>query len=418
MHLSSNSQLISGRIRVLQRSGGDRASSIDMGNGVCVSCGLMLLWMVAALAAGRPTHVDAWRIRRRVPAPVLRFGKDGSFKIVQVADMHYGNGGNTTCQDVLPEQFDGCSDLNTTAFLKRVIADEKPDLLVFSGDNIMQKDCVDPVASMEMAFAPAVEAGIPWAAILGNHDQEGNLSREGVMSYITSMDYTVARVNPSGDSCGFAIDGFGNYVLEIFGAEGSPQEGKSVMNLYLVDSGDYAPLPRIGGYGWVHETQSTWIKSVAKKLQMAYMNDAPAQPQAAPALAYFHIPVPEFSNLAPSEFRGVKQEGISSASINSGFLTTLLEGGDVKAAFVGHDHVNDFCGDVHGIKLCYAGGFGYHAYGKAGWDRRTRVVAATLGKDKNGDLQGVRSVVTWKRLDNEGFDTIDFESVWRNFDNP
>ena len=48
--------------------------------------------------------------------------------------MHYGNGGNTTCQDVLPEQFDGCSDLNTTAFLKRVIADEKPDLLVFSGE--------------------------------------------------------------------------------------------------------------------------------------------------------------------------------------------------------------------------------------------------------------------------------------------
>lgn len=82
---------------------------------------------------------------------------------------------------------------------------------------------------------------------------------------------------------------------------------------------------------------------------MEYMNEAPAQPQAAPALAYFHIPVPEFSNLSPSEFTGVKQEGISSASINSGFLTTLLEDGDVKAAFVGHDHVNDFCGDVHGL---------------------------------------------------------------------
>ena len=182
---------------------------------------------------------------------------------------------------------------------------------------------------------------------------------------------------------------------------------------------------------------------------MAYTNDAPAQPNAAPALAYFHIPLPEYSNLGLSNFTGVKQEGISSASINSGFLTTLLENGDVKAAFVGHDHVNDFCGDVcglyaarssflllrlafpstyviytwskfgcAGIKLCYAGGFGYHAYGKAGWDRRTRVVAATLDKDENGDLQGVRSVVTWKRLDNERFDTIDFESVWSNVKNP
>lgn len=123
----------------------------------------------------------------------------------------------------------------------------------------MQKDCEDAIASMEMAFAPAVEAGVPWAAVLGNHDQEGNVSREGVMSYITSMDYTVARVNPSGsDSC-----------LEVFGAEGSPQEGKSVMNLYLVDSGDYALLSRNGSYGWIHETQSTWIRKVAKRLQVS-----------------------------------------------------------------------------------------------------------------------------------------------------
>ena len=133
----------------------------------------------------------------------------------------------------------------------------------------MQEDCEDAIASLNMAFSPAIEAGIPWAAVLGNHDQEGNLSREGVMSYITSMDYTVARVNPGSDGCASAIDGFGNYVLEIFGAEGSPQEDKSVMNLYLVDSGDYSRLqPRIEGYGWIHETQSTWVKQVAKKLQV------------------------------------------------------------------------------------------------------------------------------------------------------
>lgn len=133
----------------------------------------------------------------------------------------------------------------------------------------MQKDCKDAITSLDMAFAPAIEAGIPWAAVLGNHDQEGNLSREGVMSYITSMDYTVARVNPSSDGCASAIDGFGNYVLEVFGAQGSPQERKSVMNLYLVDSGDYASISRIGGYGWIHETQSTWIKTTAQKLQVS-----------------------------------------------------------------------------------------------------------------------------------------------------
>lgn len=47
--------------------------------------------------------------------------------------MHYANGATTECLDVLPEQFDSCSDLNTTAFLERVIAEENPDLLVFTG---------------------------------------------------------------------------------------------------------------------------------------------------------------------------------------------------------------------------------------------------------------------------------------------
>ena len=63
----------------------------------------------------------------------LRFGKGGSFKILQVADMHYADGKTTPCRDVFPEQMATCSDLNTTAFLERMIHAEKPDLIVFTG---------------------------------------------------------------------------------------------------------------------------------------------------------------------------------------------------------------------------------------------------------------------------------------------
>lgn len=132
----------------------------------------------------------------------------------------------------------------------------------------MQEDCEDAIASMNMAFAPAIESKIPWAAVLGNHDQEGKLSREAVMSYIVGMDYTVSRVTPSGDDGCRALDGFGNYILNIFGPAGSPLENKSVMNLYLVDSGDYSNLTQIPGYGWIHETQATWIRKSSKKLQV------------------------------------------------------------------------------------------------------------------------------------------------------
>lgn len=63
----------------------------------------------------------------------LRFGSNGEFKILQVADMHFADGKITPCLDMLPPQFHGCSDLNTSAFVLRMIQAEKPNLIVFTG---------------------------------------------------------------------------------------------------------------------------------------------------------------------------------------------------------------------------------------------------------------------------------------------
>lgn len=49
--------------------------------------------------------------------------------------MHYGNGIVTRCRDVLESEFNYCSDLNTTHFLRKMIHIEKPDLIVFTGNN-------------------------------------------------------------------------------------------------------------------------------------------------------------------------------------------------------------------------------------------------------------------------------------------
>jgi hypothetical protein len=63
----------------------------------------------------------------------LRFRKNGEFKILQVADMHFADGKTTSCLDVFPNQMPTCSDLNTTAFVERMIQAEKPDFIVFTG---------------------------------------------------------------------------------------------------------------------------------------------------------------------------------------------------------------------------------------------------------------------------------------------
>jgi hypothetical protein len=152
-------------------------------------------------------------------------------------------------------------------------------------------------------------------------------------------------------------------------------------------------------------------------MQRKYMDENPKQKEPAPSMAFFHIPLPEFNDFTAASFTGVKQEGISSASINSGFFATMVEAGDVKAAFVGHGHLNDFCGKLSGIQLCYAGGFGYHAYGKAGWSRRARVVSVQLEKTDSGEWRGVKSIKTWKRLDDPYLSTIESEVLWNRGSN-
>lgn len=108
---------------------------------------------------------------------------------------------------------------------------------------------------------------------------------------------------------------------------------------------------------------------------------------------------------------GQFQEAVACSSVNSGVLRTFVSMGDVKAVFMGHDHNNDFCGNLDGIWFCYGGGFGYHGYGKAGWPRRARVALAELGKGER-DWMGVRRIKTWKRLDDDKLSKIDEQVLW------
>lgn len=134
-----------------------------------------------------------------------------------------------------------------------------------AGDNIYGFDATDAAASLNAAFAPAISSNIPWAAVLGNHDQESTLSREGVMKHIVGLKNTLSKVNPPE---AHVIDGFGNYNLEVHGVEGSSLANKSLLNLYFLDSGDYSTVPLIPGYGWIKPSQQLWFQHTSFKLQV------------------------------------------------------------------------------------------------------------------------------------------------------
>ncbi|KAH1232130.1 hypothetical protein AAZX31_09G058100 [Glycine max] len=365
------------------------------------------------------------RVKKNPDLP-LRFRSDGTFKILQVADMHYGTGTSVTrCRDVLASEFEFCSDLNTTRFLKRIILAENPDFLAFTGDNIFGSSSPDAAESLFRAFGPVMESGLPWAAVLGNHDQESTMDREELMSLISLMDYSVSQINPSDDDlinpCKGGvmtkIDGFGNYNLRVYGAPGSMLANSTVLNLFFLDSGDRSVYQGIRTYGWIKESQLNWLRRVSQEFQGQKRD--PLHPTDAistmkpPALAFFHIPIPEIPQLFYKEIIGQFQEAVACSRVNSGVLQAFVSMGDVKAVFIGHDHTNDFCGNLDGIWFCYGGGFGYHGYGKAGWPRRARIILAELQKGKKSWMD-VQRIMTWKRLDDEKMSKIDEQILWQS----
>lgn len=144
------------------------------------------------------------------------------------------------------------------------------------GDNIFGSSSPDAAESLFRAFGPAMESGLPWAAVLGNHDQESTMDREELMSLISLMDYSVSQINPSDDdlinpSKGGVmtkIDGFGNYNLRVYGAPGSMLANSTVLNLFFLDSGDRAVYQGIRTYGWIRESQLNWLRRVSQKFQV------------------------------------------------------------------------------------------------------------------------------------------------------
>jgi predicted phosphodiesterase len=64
-------------------------------------------------------------------------------------------------------------------FLGGILDVEKPDLTVLTGDQL-HHDNLDSQSALFKVVAPMIERSIPYAAVFGNHDDEGTyaLSRE------------------------------------------------------------------------------------------------------------------------------------------------------------------------------------------------------------------------------------------------
>lgn len=119
----------------------------------------------ALLLDNPPDQPDARLSLRRGPPhkvekPVLRVNKNGKFKILQVSDLHLSTGVGK-CREPEPAETNGqkCeADTRTLEFMGKMLDQEKPDLVVLSGDQVNGETAPDAQSvrpsCLPLAFDP------------------------------------------------------------------------------------------------------------------------------------------------------------------------------------------------------------------------------------------------------------------------
>jgi 3',5'-cyclic AMP phosphodiesterase CpdA len=284
--------------------------------------------------------------------PTLRFGPGGTFRIVQFTDTQDG-------QEIDPR---------AVRLMEAVLDGHRPNLVVFTGDNIRSGPSTADEArrAMDNIVRPVEERGIPWLVAFGNHDEDQTpstgMDEAALLDYYMSFPNNLNRPDPAG------VHGTGNVHVLIRG--GVDQEPR--FNVWALDSGRYSPDTIAGqsleadglrSYDWIRSSQVAWYVRTSEELEARYGRGIPA-------LMFFHIPLPEFALMWEHRDRhgvvGEKNEDVAAGAFNSGLFAALQQRGDVRGVFVGHDHVNDFVGDYFGIRLGYSANTGFGTYGLDG----------------------------------------------------
>ncbi len=260
--------------------------------------------------------------------------ENARFRIAQFTDLHW-TPKSAKCAE-------------TTATIRAVLEAEKPHLAVLTGDIVTDTPAVEGWKAVIRIFE---EARTPFVVTMGNHDPEV-MKRDEIFDLLIQSPCYVGTKGPE------HFRGRGNCAIAIEGMNGNTQVRTKAL-LYCIDSNDYRPTDKHGHYDWIHFDQIHWYLQTSRGFA-AYNDRKPI-----PALAFFHIPLPEYKHVIARKayFGEFREAGIGSPEVNSGILSAFIEQGDVMGVFTGHDHNNDFIGMEQGIALAYGRVSGSDAYG-------------------------------------------------------
>lgn len=307
-----------------------------------------------------------------VAAQVLRFDKDGKFKILQISDL----------QDCVLFR-----DM-TKEYLNKLLDSVKPDLVVLTGDNIGPGTSKTPDLmhlTIHEFMSIFEEKGTKVAAVFGNHDGEDNAYNkdEQIELYKKYSCYVGGDVPQ--------ISGSGNYNLPLLSSKGD----KPVFNLWFFDSGERNDENDLGGYGCVHKDQIDWYIETEKALTKE--NNG----KVIPSMVFQHIIIPEVFDVLkkvsdpekkqyegeflaerngeyfafPQEFKNEDtffSETPCPPMYTNGQADAFAQNGKVLGVAVGHDHKNSFVIPYKGIDIIQSPASGFGSYGDM--NRGARVI--------------------------------------------
>lgn len=300
----------------------------------------------------------------------IRFNSSRTIRIMQVSDPQDMKYVRKAMVKMLDEAYDKL----------------KPDLVVFTGDNILGNHLLDArfgsrqIASGKAATlqimkesihhicAPLEKRKIPFAMIYGNHDDMNLVSKDEQADIYRSYSMCLPMNTRNG-----RVD-CDTYNIPILGSE----SGKPVFNLYMMDCAWY-DKKEDKCYQAIKPETIEWYRQTSAKLT-AENGGNPV-----PSLLFAHIPLPEITNLIeqcgqndigainthrrgwcrlrPDIARGSMKEYPSILEEDNGLFDAALECGDVRGIVSGHDHTNCFEGKYKGIEFIQTSCASFRCYG-------------------------------------------------------
>nr|MDO8113361.1 metallophosphoesterase [Candidatus Sigynarchaeota archaeon] len=321
------------------------------------------------------------------------------FKILQVTDIHLTNFG-------LIDRF--C--LRSVLKMAKIF---DVDLVACTGD-LFGLRTVPAMKRASHLFDQIVGSAFPWVFAFGNHDQELKSFDEhpatqldAVEQYIEHLpgclykqtrqfmeNYHGTPINDDpwereaitpkpGDAVPLkSWDGFygDNYLVEVMDAAGE----NVAWNVFVLNSrrGFHVP-PKV--LNWV--------------------GDKIACDKKVPSICFYHVPNYEYHLIWEKGIaKGIKRESVCYERDRGRVHSALKEFGSIKACFVGHDHVNDYFGELDGITYVYGrktclGGYGSYKkvpaqFVNTGKAIRIGAKLITLSLDKDGPARNKFSQVS------------------------